>query len=344
MKVKINCADFYGNPFGNYMFKLLDEHYELEITQNPDILLYSNAGRDFLAYRCLRVFYTGENVRPNFNECDYAFSFDYSDNPKNYRFPDYAAYCDVKQLTKHKQIVESLRAKTSFCNFIYSNPIPQERIEFFKLLSQYKKVDSFGNVLNNMPTEPDSADRSNPDWEHIKLKFMKRHKFSIVFENESYPGYTTEKILHAFLANTIPIYWGNPLIAQEFNPNSFINCHDFSSFDKVMQRVIEIDQDDSLYQKMLAEPSYPNNQIPENLRVENLLKQLDAIIQQIGKMTPVAQQTLSVRTAEPAFHKQSVLLRNRYHRLKYLTIPNVKARLSWFSRFMGMVHFGKNLA
>lgn len=305
------------------MFNLLDEHYELEVTSNPDILLYSNAGRDFRAYSCLRVWYSGENMRPNFDECDYAFSFDYSDNPKNYRFPDYAAYCDVNDLTAPKQLEEIWAAKTSFCNFIYSNPQPQERIEFFKRLSRYKRIDSFGKVLNNMPAEPDSADRSNQAWEQIKLRFMRRHKFSIVFENESYPGYTTEKIAHAFLANTIPIYWGNPLIAHEFNPAALINCHDFRTFEKAIGRVIEVDRNEALCRQMLAQPAYPNNQVPENLKTANLLKRFDFIFGQAGKDIPVAQKKSSSLGSDhslSAFRRQRILWKNRYKRFKYLTL------------------------
>ncbi len=36
------------------------------------------------------------------------------------------------------------------CAFMYSNPNAKERIEFFTKLSQYKKVDSAGKVLNYM--------------------------------------------------------------------------------------------------------------------------------------------------------------------------------------------------
>ena len=43
----------------------------------------------------------------------------------------------------------------------------------------------------------------------IKLKIISNHKFNIAFENSSYPGYVTEKITDAFIANTIPIYWGD---------------------------------------------------------------------------------------------------------------------------------------
>ena len=40
-----------------------------------------------------------------------------------------------------------------------------------------------------------------------KFAFQQKHKFSIAFENTSYCGYCTEKIVEAFVAGTIPIYW-----------------------------------------------------------------------------------------------------------------------------------------
>ena len=36
------------------------------------------------------------------------------------------------------------------------------------------------------------------------------------------PGYVTEKIVNAFLAGSIPIYWGSRAVLEIFNPESFI--------------------------------------------------------------------------------------------------------------------------
>lgn len=97
-----------------------------------------------------------------------------------------------------------------------------------------------------------------------KLNFQSKHKFVIAFENTSTPGYTTEIIVHAFAAGTIPIYWGNPEITKEFNPGSFINCHDYGLTEKGESKVIlkivdeikRIDNDDFLYFKMLSTPAF----------------------------------------------------------------------------------------
>ncbi len=46
-------------------------------------------------------------------------------------------------------------------------------------------------------------------------------------------------------------------IAKEvYNPKAFINCHDYDSFDDVVKKVIELDNNDDEYLKMLKEPAF----------------------------------------------------------------------------------------
>lgn len=285
-KIKINCTDFSSEElrFKNYIFKLIAKYYDVEVSDDPEILLYSSSGQDFLRYDCLRIFYTGENRRPDFKQCDYAFSFDHSDPPRNYRLPDYAAYEDIRELLRPKDIDSIVSTKTRFCEFTYSNPLAQERIHFFKALSKYKKVDSFGRVLNNTPGVEGSADRFSLNWKNYRRGFLAPYKFSIAFENESYPGYVTEKILYPMLTNTIPIYWGNPEICEDFNTKSFINCHEYQDFEAVVERVIEVDNYEGLYRQYLSEPYYHDNRIPENLIEENILRQLELIVSNKDRM------------------------------------------------------------
>jgi hypothetical protein len=207
---------------------------------------------------------------------------------------------------------------------MYSNPVPQARIKFFKLLSKYKPVDSFGRVLNNMPTaQPPEAIRSG-GWQDTKLFLTRDHKFTIAFESASYPGYVTEKILHAMLNNSIPIYWGSPRIDQDFNPRSFINCHQYRNFSEVVQRVIEIDKDEALYRTILAEPWYTGNQIPEDIQEESVVRRLRYIIDHRNKIVPVAQQGLKSSRREI----QGGLLKPHYPMGKFL----VRLRREYYSR------------
>ena len=247
--VKVNFSDFWHTPTPDHnpLYRLLSKRFELEISAQPDYLLYSAFGAAYRNYDCVRIFCTAENLRPNFRECDYAFGFDYPITQRNYRLPNYAWKDGWRaQLERPKDIDAVMSSKTKFCNFIYSNPKCKERNAFFEQLAAYKPVESAGRFRNNtgvhLATQQD------------KLDFIAPFKFSIAFENGSYPGYTTEKIHQAMRAHTIPIYWGNPLVALEFNPDAFINCHDYHNFAEVIERVAEIDQSDALYRSYLAAP------------------------------------------------------------------------------------------
>ena len=78
-KIKIDFISFWPgfNKTDNYFYNLLSEHYQIEIADNPDYIFYSifdGGNPAFNQYKCFRIFYTGENRRPNSNECDYAFT------------------------------------------------------------------------------------------------------------------------------------------------------------------------------------------------------------------------------------------------------------------------------
>jgi hypothetical protein len=109
------------------------------------------------------------------------------------------------------------------------------------------------------------------------MEWITRYKFCISFENSSYPGYTTEKIVNALAAGTIPIYWGNPLVDRDFNTKSFINCHDFGSFEAVVERVIEVDQDTQMQRAILNEPILPGNKEQDFCIEENIISKFEQI-------------------------------------------------------------------
>jgi hypothetical protein len=247
--IKLKFVDFWEefDTAQNMFTELLAEKYNIVISDEPDYIIYSVFGFEHLKYEGIRIFYTGENIRPDFNTCDYAIAFDWLNFADRYiRFPLYlfGPVTLAEAAAKHVFSHEDLVGKTEFCNYIYSNAQAHPaRKSFFNLLSQYKQIDSGGKHLNNIGYLVDD-----------KVDFQKKYKFSIAFENSSTSGYTTEKIVQAFAARTIPIYWGNPDIAQEFNTKSFINCHEYDSIIDVIKKVIELDTIDELYYEMLKEP------------------------------------------------------------------------------------------
>lgn len=245
----------------NPLYALLSRHFNFELTlQKPDFVIYSCFGNNFRNYDCIRIFYAGENVRPNFHECDYAFSFDYPESERNFRLPLYRLYEEYPQLLLPRDPDHALKNPRRFCAFLNSNPKASERIAFFDQLSGYRPVDGGGKVRNTLGYCVDD-----------KLAFLQQYKFSIAFENSMHPGYTTEKLMQALVAQTIPIYWGNPLAHLDFNPKAYINCHDFGSFAEVIDVVKTIDQDDQLYRQYLSEPYFTDG-------IENQYTREDKII------------------------------------------------------------------
>jgi hypothetical protein len=262
-KIKINFSDFWGgfDKLDNYFYNLLKEEFSIEISENPDFLFFSVFGNKHLGYKCKKIFYTGENVAPNLNYCDYSFSFDYLEDDRNYRLPNYLLYSGYYELQKPK-IIDYNLANRKFCNFIVSNGSCQERNNFYNELSKYKKVDSGGRFANNIGYFVDN-----------KIDFQSEYKFSISFENNAYrpqhPGYTTEKIMEPMTVNSIPVYWGNPEISKEFNTESFINIYDYDSIDNAIKYIKYLDNNDNSYIEMLNKPWF-NRDIPENNKLDNI--------------------------------------------------------------------------
>lgn len=242
------------NPHHYFLTHLLKEKYDVIITdiESADYLFFADASEDHwkVGHNCIKIFYTGEMVSPDFNACDYAIGFDLMEyGDRYYRLPLYyndEYSCKLMECKHQCDVKELIEKKKEFCSITVSN---EKRDPFFKEiyheLSKYKKVDSGGKWNNNINGRVSD-----------KLSFDSTHKFSIVCENCSFPGYTTEKLVEAFAANCIPIYWGDPEITKVFNPKAFINVKDFSSIGAVADEVMKIDTDVSLYERMIQEPVY----------------------------------------------------------------------------------------
>lgn len=267
-----------GKPahVANGILKLLADDYEIELTEDydADYVIHSCMGYEVLKYSGIRIFVCGECVSPNFNISDYALTYDQIEFGDRYHwFPLIklyeAAYANLSRPRLLAQTV--VDQQRDFCAYVMSNTSNSapERTEIFDKLSAYKSVHSGGRWRNNVGGPVSD-----------KLDFQSQHKFVIAFENQLSPGYLTEKFAEAAEAGAIPIYWGDPNIGDYLNTKAFINCHDFPSLDAAIARVVEIDQDESLYHAMLAEPWFPNARESEQLKQANSIKFLKNIFEQ----------------------------------------------------------------
>jgi alpha(1,3/1,4) fucosyltransferase len=271
-------------PFPSYILEKLNQKYEF-VWSEDDADYYIWFEGIYSHFYCINkfkklyntdkinIFTSGEAFTPDLNLFDYTFSYDAltkSDDRIHRLLPVphlFNRQYEFNESGISFELSEQVhRSKNHFCNFIYSNAkAPNYRDELFHKLSEEKFVNSLGNHLNN---SPHSKGRKSKTWYEDSIELKKQYRFSIACENALFPGYTSEKILSSFEARTIPIYWGNPLISEEFNPKSFINCHDYETIEDVLSKVLEIENDSTKWINMLREPkrtSYQSLKLNERL-------------------------------------------------------------------------------
>jgi hypothetical protein len=66
-----------------------------------------------------------------------------------------------------------------------------------------------------------------------KREIMRQYRFSICYENASYPGWLTEKMLDAMFAGCVPVYLGDPEVATQVPKEAFIDKRDFPDYDSL---------------------------------------------------------------------------------------------------------------
>jgi hypothetical protein len=248
--IRIKFVDFWGgfDPNTFYPFKIMKKtDYNVILDDyNPDFVFGSVFGNQILNWtHKKRIIFSGENIRPDFSKCDYFIGFDLSDDERVFRLPLYQLHWGNSSESEKNYFFEKnlTENRNKFCAFIHSNPNATKRNEFFKKLSEYKKVDSGGSAFNNIGYLVSN-----------KIEWLKDYKFCMCFENYSYDGYLTEKLLEGMLGGCIPIYWGSESCSSEFNSKSFLNWHDFGDDDALIKKIIELDSDYNKYIEMYKQP------------------------------------------------------------------------------------------
>ena len=214
--------------------------------ENPDILFYSRYTKgEHLNYDCIKIYFTGENDFPDFNECDYALSFhEVTFGERHLRYPLYMLY-EYDQLSNPLKISDKEAVNRKFCSLLMrnSNNCDPKRLRIIDEVGKYKDIDYGGSFRNNIGGNVDE-----------KIPFIHGYKFNLALENSVVDGYVTEKILEPMVASTIPIYWGSERAKKDFNPEAFINVDDYDNLDNFLKALKRIDEDAELYLKMLRAP------------------------------------------------------------------------------------------
>ncbi len=277
--IKVKFLGFDGNQLDTFAFyRIIKANYNIIESDDPDYIIVSLFGKpyEYCNYPQVRIMYSGENYIPDFNLIDYAFvPYDLKLYDRSFFCPTFAnCYERTIQMETidRNYSMDFVKSKEYFANFIASHESEYNiRGDFFKKLSEYKRIESIGSYLNNMPDG-----RTVSFLDDSKIQFQKKCKFSLCFESNKHHGFITEKIIDAFAAGTIPIYYGSDTVTEIFNSKAFINCNDFDNFDDVIKRIIELDCNDELYLDMLHQPILINNNYSSDLylRMENFIKNI----------------------------------------------------------------------
>lgn len=251
--LKVGFIDFWGDyiPENEYIYKTLQKKYNVIVdNNNPDFLFFSCYGCKHVDYKnVVKIFYTHENLMPNFNLCDYSLSFMRDSlGGRNLYFPPAMRYDgqDIPPLS-------DALLNRKFCNFLYSQDYigsgARLRKEVCLSIMKYRSVDCPGKILHNMEA-PELSRREELNWNNSKINFLKNYKFTIAYENTNSDGYMTEKLLDPLLAGSVPIYWGSEGNVFPFSKDCMICASDYPDMESLLARIKEVDENDSLYMSM----------------------------------------------------------------------------------------------
>ena len=256
--IRVKFVGFWGGfvPEKTRIFLDLSKLYNVEITDSPDYIICScfEPLYDYCNYPQIRIMDVGENYIPDLNLVDYAISrYPVSLLDRCFFHPgciDFRGRFEALLKSRGQFGIDFVNSKQYFANFIASHDSEDNiRGDFFKLLSQYKRVESPGTYLNNMESD------ISVNWkDNSKTDFQRQCKFTLCFESTKSGGFVTEKITDAFYSDTIPVYFGSEEIFNIYNKDAIIFCRSREDFDMTVQRIIELDNNDEKYLEMINQP------------------------------------------------------------------------------------------
>lgn len=253
----------------DFITPILKKHFEVILDKNnPDVLFHSIFGHNSKNYKCKKILYIAENIRNLYNQTirdniniavnsAYAtIGFDPHSNT-NFRLPLWQVF-----ILKYPEYKDRLYNRLNYneeqferwCAFIVSNPSNFMRNSAYQQLSTYKRVNSYGRYLTNSIELQEYS--KGKYWREAKDTFLLAHphKFILTYENTPYKYYCTEKLMDAFLVGSMPIYWGDTRVAEDWNKDAFI--------DVTRQEIDikEVDTDWKRYKAIYEQPVFTDEQ------------------------------------------------------------------------------------
>ncbi len=257
--IPIAITDTYSSQS---LFAWLAAHFPVELVpeadfREADYLIGGDFGYNHELFAGVKVFMTGENHSADLNNYDYALTHDLVEDDRRHRLPFWQVAPlftpELRALAVHEPAPitpEELEAeRRGFCSFICRNSVCRKRNHFVRRLNALRKVDCAGPFMNNVGF-------LLPKGVRHKLDYQRGRLFSVAYENEASPGYQTEKIMDALLSRSIPLYWGNPEVETEFNPEAFVHARRFPSEKALIRHIMELAEDPARMAAIINAPRY----------------------------------------------------------------------------------------
>lgn len=248
--LKYCIKHWWNNSNTNAITDILKKYYNIVYDdKNPQLIIYScfnNFNKNTSIIKEIpSLFIMGENwFIPDIpTGIHYSMTFEPTkDNNLQGGFPlffdKYKTNKDIDKLLKERRL-NNFSNKRFACTVI-SNTMSRGvefRNNLVNIITKYKDIDYGGKWRNNVGGPVSD-----------KFEFLNNYKFNICCENSQRDVYITEKIIDAYLGNTIPIYAGGNA-ETIFNPDSFINLNNKSE-EETIEIIKEVNENDELYKKM----------------------------------------------------------------------------------------------
>lgn len=247
--------------------------------EEPNVLIFGpyNDNWKKVAEHIPKVYFSAENwTNPTDPQIKLFLTSSMEENEKNMRIPTWMTFIDWFSgstelptnhtdnpiripvhfaMTPHKR---KFAERDEFCAFVVSNPSCPFRNDTFQIMNKYKKVNSGGQLFNNIEKPLAMLYPGGGCGDISKYHFFTNHKFTLSFENSQSPGYITEKVLHAKMAGCVPLYWGDvntsDVNTSDFNPNSFINVSNAKNSSTVVEVIKKLEANPEICDKIASTP------------------------------------------------------------------------------------------
>jgi hypothetical protein len=197
------------------------------------LMLHADEKRNSQLSRPLSLMITGENTRHDFQNCDYAISFDLGvSKPNCFRMPYWMEMVDWSeegvsgnQNPRFGRLLNLNRLMSPLGEDFLSRP---QKVAIFASHLREPRGTLLAAVKNNIEVVEfgrsfDPLIKNHTESGLIKYDELQHFAFNLCPENGMFPGYYTEKVPEAFMAGCLPITWADENIKVDFNPKAFIN-------------------------------------------------------------------------------------------------------------------------